>query len=257
MVIAFAVMLPVRFLVRERMVYERKETVTLRSMIQAIFSNKYLMIFYLAFIMIISLNTSSVAGLYFVTYNLGNFELFMIVSFIGMFPMLIVPAILPALVRKFGKKDIYMVSAIIGIITCVVQYLMGYDNFTLFLVFSAIKGIGLTVPMIMMGLFSADCVEYGAYVTGQRNEGITFSVQTFSTKLGTAFAGFLGTALLTYYGYVPKVDQSERALNGLWKMMTLYPAVGLVIAAIIIGFFYKLKESDVKRMMEEMKVKNV
>ncbi|WP_105614734.1 glycoside-pentoside-hexuronide (GPH):cation symporter [Vallitalea okinawensis] len=256
MVIAFAVMLPVRFLVRERIVYERKETVNLKSMIQAISSNKYLMIFYLAFIIMGSLNTSSVAGIYFATYNLGSLELFMIISFIGMSPMLVIPVILPALVRKFGKKNIYMTAVILGIVTCVAQYFIGYENFALFLVLSAIKGIGLMIPGTMMGLFSADCVEYGAYVTGRRNEGITFSVQTFSVKLGTAFAGFFGTVLLGYYGYVPNVQQSERALDGLWKMMTIYPAVGLIIAVIIVGLFYKLKESDVRRMIEEMKVKN-
>lgn len=257
MVIAFLTMLPIRFYARERVVYERKEAVTLGSMIQAVTRNKYLMIFYLAFIIIICLNTSSTVGTFFATYNLGNFELFSAVSISGMLPMLIIPALLPVLVRRFGKKKIFMYTAGFGTVVCLIQYIVGYDNFTLFLVINFIKGFALYTPMMMMGLFSADCAEYGAYVTGKRNEGVTFSVQTFSVKLGSAFAGFSATVLLGGFGYVPKIEQTERTLNGIWHMMTTIPAIGMLIGAIIVGVFYKLKESDVERMINEMKNNNL
>ena len=51
-------------------------------------------------------------------------------------------------------------------------------------------------PVTMMSMFTADCAEYGAYVTGKRNEGITFSIQAFSIKLGGAISGSLSMLLL-------------------------------------------------------------
>lgn len=252
MIIALITMIPIRFTAKERIQYDRSEKVTLKSMFEAVFKNKYLMIFYGAFIAIIGLNTASTVGTFFATYNLGNFELFSIIMLVGVLPMIIIPAFLPVLVRKFGKKKIFLYTAALGIIISLTQYFVGYENFALFLALSFVKGFALYTPMMMMGLFSADCAEYGAYITGKRNEGITFSIQTFSTKLGTAIAGFLGTLLLGTFGYVPNVEQSAESLDGIWKLMTLIPTIGLVIGFIIIALFYDLKEKDVERMIKEM-----
>ncbi len=253
--IALITMIPIRFFTKERVVYERKEKVTLRSMVEAVYRNKYLMIFYAAYIIMVGLNTASIVGVYFVTYNLGKFELYAITALAGMLPMLIVPILLPALVRRFGKKNTFLFSAAFGIVISLIQYFLGYDNFALYLAFTALKGFSLYTPMMMMGLFSADCAEYGAYVTGKRNEGITFSIQTFSSKLGTAFAGLVGTWLLGFFGYVANVEQTARALEGIWLMMTIIPLIGMVIGFIIIAVFYDLKESDVESMIKEMKDK--
>lgn len=255
MVISLITMIPIRFKVRERIVFERKETTTLKDMFRSVFKNKYLLIFFTAYIVMGSMNTSQIAAGYFARYALGNFGLMGLLSLAGMLPMLFIPILLPPLVRKFGKKKIYIGAATLAVVTSVAQYFIGYDSIGLLLLLNLIKGIGYITPPLMMGLFTTDCVEYGAFTTGVRNEGITFSVQTFSTKMGTALAAFIGTSFLTFYGYQPNVQQTSRTLEGLWKMSTLYPALGLVIAIIIIGLFYKLKESDVQHMISEMKTK--
>lgn len=252
--VAFAVMIPVRFLVKERVVYQRTERVTFKSMIEAVTRNTYLMIFYLAFIIINGLNTSGVVGVFFATYNLGNFELFSLINFTSIAPILILPIFVPALVKSLGKKRLFLILAGISVVAGLIQYFVGYQSFPAFLVLNALRTIGVMSPGILMGLFSADCAEYGAYVTGKRNEGITFSIQTFSTKLGLAFGGFIGTALLGVFGYVANVEQTQGALDGIWIMMTLVPTAGLAVAMVIIGLFYRLKESDVQRMINEMKV---
>lgn len=257
MVIALITMVPIRFFAKERVVYDRKEKVTLKSMMQAVYRNKYLMIFYSAFIIILSLNTGSIAGTYFATYNLGNFEMFSIIMMTSFLPMLFIPILIPPLVRRFGKKKIFLYATGFGIIISLVQYLAGYENLTVFLILNFIKGFSIFMPMTMMGLFSADCAEYGAYVTGKRNEGVTFSIQTFSTKLGSAFSGLLGSVLLGYYGYVANVEQTARAIDGIWKMMTIIPIIGLILGFIIIAAFYNLKESDVERMIKEMQNKKI
>ncbi|MCH4888961.1 MFS transporter [Acidaminobacter sp. JC074] len=255
MAIALVTMIPIRFFTKERIVYDRQENVSIKTMFEAVYKNKYLLIYYSAFIVMMSFNTGSAVGTYFATYNLGNFDLFSVVMLVGILPMMIIPVFLPKLITMMGKKKLFLVTTGVGILVTLAQYFIGYSNFALFLVLSFIKGFALYTPMMMMGLFSADCAEYGAYVTGKRNEGITFSIQTFSTKLGTAFAGFFGTMLLGYYGYVANAAQSERAMNGIWKLMTLYPVIGMVIGFVIIYKFYDLEEADVKRMIDEMQMK--
>jgi Na+/melibiose symporter-like transporter len=145
-----------------------------------------------------------------------------------------------------------------SIILSVLQYFLGYENFLLFLVINGLKSIGLFMPMLMMGIFSADCVEYGAYTTGERNEGVIFSVQTFSTKLGGAIASALSLFVIRAYGYSGiAVNQTEQALKGIWITISLIPTIGLVLAFLIFGLFYKLSERDVERMVNEMKEKQL
>ena len=43
-------------------------------------------------------------------------------------------------------------------------------------------------------------------------------------------------------GYVANATQTPRALNGIKAAMTLYPGLCLIIAAVVIGFLYKLDD---------------
>jgi Na+/melibiose symporter-like transporter len=109
--------------------------------------------------------------------------------------------------------------------------------------------------MMLYGMFTADCIEYGAYINGERTEGIAFSLQTFITKLGGAFCNTLCLFLLGIYGYVENADdkmieQSARALHGIWMIMSLVPIGGYFVMIIIMGI-YKLDEKMVAVMMNE------
>jgi GPH family glycoside/pentoside/hexuronide:cation symporter len=188
---------------------------------------------------------------YFVKYNLGNESLISIVTLAAMLPSLVIPFLLPGLVKRFGKKVILLTSVALFIVTSVLSYFIGYPNLTVVLVLTAIRGIGYSVPIILTGMFTVDCVEYGAYKSGHRLEGITFSAQTFTAKLTSAISGATSSFLLAYYGYKANMVQSEEALKGIFKMFTIFPVIGYILMFLIILFFYKLKESDVEKMMSE------
>jgi sugar (glycoside-pentoside-hexuronide) transporter len=252
--VSLFVMLPLRFFVKERIIQPKNKSITLKMMINAIIKNKYLLVFYLAFIAVTSTLTAMTIAPYFAKWNLGDLGKQTIIMATLALPMILIPILSPMLVRKFGKYKIFMWGFASAIILSVLQYFVGYENFYLFLVINLFKMIGLLLPMLMNGMFSADCVEYGAYVNGVRNEGVTFSVQTFSTKLGSAFSGAIGLFVLGLYGYDGKAEaQTARALEGIWVNLTLVPIIGLVIAFIVFGLFYKLREEDVEKMVLEMK----
>jgi len=256
MIIALLTMAPIHFLAKERVLHPQKDKVTLKSMINAVIKNKYLMIFYLSFIVIGGSNFAMTSGPYFAKWNLGNLELQGVLMITMIIPMLLLPMILPLLIRKFGKKKLYIYALSFGIIVAVIQFITGYDNLPLFLLLNVFKGAGAFLPMLMMGMFSADCAEYGAYITGKRNEGITFSIQTFSSKLSTAIAGSLGVALLGFFGYDGMAaTQTEQALNGIWLQTTLFPIIGMFLGLIIFALFYKLDEKQVQNMIIQMEGK--
>lgn len=106
--------------------------------------------------------------------------------------------------------------------------------------------------MLMKGMFVADCIEYGSYATGERAEGISFSIRTFVSKLSTALSAFFAGIILDYIGFVPNISQTESTLKGIFVLATIVPAIGMILASLIIVFFYDLSEGKVKEMIAEM-----
>ena len=251
---ALLIMLPLRFFVKERIMYKREEKTSLKDMIKTVTGNKYLLVFYSSFIALTATLTSMTIAPYFAKWNLGDIGIQTTIMATLAVPMLLIPALTPKFVSMFGKRKIFIWGIGSSIVFSIIQYFVGYENFGLFLLLNALKSLGMYMPMMMMGIFTADCVEYGHYTTGIRKEGITFSVQTFSTKLGGAISGSLALFIISAYGYNGTAAvQSAEALKGIWIATALIPIVGLIIAFVIFTLFYHLSEEDVARMIDEMK----
>lgn len=258
MVISLITMFPIRFFAKERVIYKEKKRHTFKSTVKYLKNNNYLMAFYGAAIISGSFGFHKVLMVYFAKWNLGNIALQGIIGLTTTIPLILLPVFTPTLVRRFGKIKLLKGSFMLTIISTLIQYFLGYDNLTLFLVLNTIRSFGAAMPGILVGMITADCVEYGAYVTGERHEGITFSIQTFATKLITAISGALGVLLLGYFGYNQSLTmQSTQTLNGIWALITLVPILGTIIAYVIISKFYKLEESEVQKMIEEMQSKSI
>lgn len=247
-IVAFIFMIPLRFLACERYVYEQKEVLSFKKILKFVKNNKYLLIFYTA-VMIASLtNTATVSLNYFAIYNLGNESYISTLTVANMIPMLLVPFLLPSLIRRYGKKNIFILTFIITIIASLIFYFVGYSNILLVHIFTMIKGIA-QVPIFMIGLFTVDCIEYGTYTTGERAEGVSFSLQTFTAKLSAAIARAISGFVLQQAGYEAGVLQSAQTLDGIWNMYVLYPIFGALIAIIIMWKYYDLSEKQVDEMI--------
>ena len=246
--LALLSMLPLRYLGRERYVYQQKEVLSLKKIFSFVLNNKYLLIFYGAIIMASLTNTSTVSINYFAIYNLGNESYISTLTIANMIPMLLVPFVLPPLIKRYGKKKIFIMAFIVAILSSLVFYLIGYSNIVWVHLFTTIKGIA-QVPTFMIGLFTVDCIEYGTYTTNERAEGISFSLQTFTAKLSAAVAGAISGFVLERVGYEAGVIQTPQTLNGIWNMYVLYPIFGAVIAIIIMWRYYDLTEKKVDDMI--------
>ncbi len=193
----------------------------------------------------------------FANSNLGSDTMVTIIMGVTILPIIIIAPFLPKLISKFGKKKITVFCSIATIVMCVIQYVTGYSNIVIFLIISAIRVVFMQAPLMLYGMFTADCIEYGAYINGERTEAIAFSLQTFVTKLSAALCQTLCLALLSVSGYVEKAPtQSARSLHGIWIIMTLLPIVGYAIMIIIMGI-YKLDEKKVEEMLEHNKRREI
>ena len=262
-VMAFALMMPASFKLKERYHAEAEETFTIRRMFSYLFRNKYLLIYYVGIFFYSALNIGNAFTLY-VSYYLFNSALFSIlVGAIGTVPQLLIALWLPNLIRRFDKMKVNRVCLLLYVILSVITWAIGYGNVAVYIIMFTIRSVPLAVISLEMFMFTPDCAEYGRFKTGTEAKGITFAVQTFMAKLTGSISSALGLFILglrsvgwqvVEVGSFQELEQSgvtqtPHALNMLWLIFMLIPAIGGLLAYIV-WLFYDLKDKDVQIMID-------
>lgn len=262
-IMAFAFMLPASFKLKERFHAEAEETFTIKRMFSYLFKNKYLLIYYLGLFFYSSLSIGNAFTLY-VSYYLFNSALFsLVVGAVGTVPQLLIALLLPKIIRRFDKMKVNRICLLLYVILSVLTWVIGYGNIVLYIIMFTIRSIPLAVVALEMFIFTPDCAEYGYFKSGTEAKGITFAVQTFMAKLTGSISGSLGMFLLGLESVGWKmvevssfqeleqsgVTQTPHALNMLWLIFMLLPAIGGLLAYIV-WLFYDLKDKDVQVMIE-------
>ncbi|MCD7872697.1 MAG: glycoside-pentoside-hexuronide (GPH):cation symporter [Clostridiales bacterium] len=132
----------------------------------------------------------------------------------------------------------------------VISVLLMVQNF----IFSFFNTINMVIPTEMIG----DTVDYMEWKTGERNEGVSFSVLTFVSKLTGSVSTSLGTALLPVIGlsFVNSGGQ-QVAVKGehtdlyIWALFTVIPYT-LGLLAMVPYLFYDLTGDKLMKIRSDM-----
>jgi len=237
---------------------QTEESFSLRRMLSYLIHNKYLLIFYLAMFLYSGLNTAA-AVLQFTCFYLFNSA--MIATLVGALsfaPAVIISFIMPSLLKRYDKYKLFMLGAVSYAVLSVIAYFVG-PILVPQIVIIVLRGVAIGIMSVLQFMFTPDCAEYGQYKTGIEAKGITFAVQTFTQKLISAVSSSLGVAILGIFGWVSveaenfaqlqelNITQTPQALDALWAVFALVPAIG-GIAAVIVWSCYRLKSSDAALM---------
>lgn len=262
-VIAFGLMSPASFKLKERFHAEAEETFTIRRMFSYLIKNKYLLIYYVGIFFYSSLQIGNAFTLY-VSYYLFNSALFsLVVGAVGTIPQLLIALLLPKIIRRFDKMKVNRICLLLYVILSVITWAVGYGNVVVYIILFTIRSVPLAVVALEMFMFTPDCAEYGRFKSGTEAKGITFAVQTFMAKLTGSISGALGLFILglksvgwqmVEVGSFQELEQSgvtqtPHALNMLWLIFMLIPAIGGLLSYIV-WLFYDLKDKDVQVMIE-------
>ncbi len=175
--------------------------------------------------------------------------------------------LIPKLKKKLDNRQIVLLNIVCRFIvgSCVflaglnfyrtnilvISILLMIQNF----IFSFFNTINMVIPTEMIG----DTVDYMEWKTGERNEGVSFSVLTFVGKLTGSVSTSLATALLPIIGlsFTQHPDGTQTANKGehtdlaIWALFTIVPwALGLI--SIIPYLFYNLTGKRLETIREEM-----
>jgi len=253
-VVSMAMMFPILIFGKERSNNISNNSPSFKQMIEGLSSNKYLIIFYLAFFLVGLTNTVQTVIPTFAQYVLGDTDKGTILLAMAIIPAVIVAVFIPGLCKKVDKFWLYIISLALFVIASVVQFFAGYENDLILYIITGFRGVGLVGYNILAYMFTPDCIEYGHYKTKVRQEGITFSVQTCVTKLSAALMSSMSLVLLAAFGF--KAQNADPVLGvvdeigalGCWHVLTWVSAIGPIIAIAILLFGYKLRDKDVALM---------
>ncbi len=193
---------------------------------------------------------------------------------VGMVPAM---AIFPMLRKKFSLKQIYIGSAIFGLVVhalCYVIFAQEVTKINIYLlwVFLFLMGIPLGIYNVITYALIADSVDYMEWKTGERHEGVCFSFQTFLSKVNAAIATFVFGQLLDRTDFMPVnkslVDNAGRQIfyqqtpetqKMLLALVTIVPAVGFLLTIIPMFFndFSGKVKADAQREIEEKRMKEM
>lgn len=208
----------------------------------AIFHNPPLLVLCIANLCTLAaFNIKLAIQVYYTQYVLHDLQLLSWMGFFSMGCILVGVMLVPAAVKRFGKKQVYLSGLMLWAIGDVMNFLWGTSSL-LFVLFSCIAFFGTAFVNSLNWALVPDTVDYGEWKTGIRAEGSVYTGYTFSRKISAALAGLLPGIRLTQIGYIPHVEQHASTLLGLRQLIFLWPCGLAIAAAVIMGLFYKLNE---------------
>ncbi|MBR1758816.1 MAG: MFS transporter [Lachnospiraceae bacterium] len=248
-VLSFLGMILIPFTVKERFNVPQEKEVPISTILRTVAKNRYLLIIVLVQILGSLTDFATTLQTYFATYCLGSETWLTALALATVFPVLLVVMFVPKLLEKVDNFKAYVVTRIMTIVITVLIYVCGYENIVVMISLVALRAAVSAVWSLVSTIFIADCIEYGEFTTGERNQGVAFSLKAFVNKMVVALAGALGMACLAAIGYVENgVAQTPQVIHGIWVLYSLAPAAGTVIALAVLLLFYPLRDRDVKAM---------
>ena len=99
-----------------------------------------------------------------------------------------------------------------------------------------------------------DCVEYGEWKTGVRNDGFQYAFVSLGNKLGMAIGTSALAGVLSALSFAPNQVQNAAVQNAMHYAFSLLPGVLWLITAIVL-FFYRISKRSYNQIMSELNAK--
>ncbi len=155
-------------------------------------------------------------------------------------------------VKLMGKKWSFIVSLSLVAISAIPFYYIKPDQMPLVYAFQILGMIFAGINATLFWAMVADTADYQEWKYQVRTTGVAFSATTCAQKAGMGIGAAIAGFLVSSFGYDPKaVEQTPEAIHGILLLVSLIPAVGLLLLA---GFFtiYGLNEQVCKTIREEL-----
>lgn len=105
-----------------------------------------------------------------------------------------------------------------------------------------------------------DCIEYGEWKTGIRNEALVMSAYSFGTKMGQGLGTSSIAFMLAAVGFDEALSvQSASCVSGIHTLGTVIPLVaycGLIAVMLYINFRFEKKMPQIRAELKERRLQH-
>ena len=154
---------------------------------------------------------------------------------------------------KIGKRNTFMAAMVIAAILSFMFFFLDRTNIVMIFAFQFLISINAGIIFPLVWSMYADTADYSEWKNGRRATGLVFSAASMSQKFGASIGIAMVGWILAIYGYQANVEQAESTQNGIRMMLSIYPAIGALLAAGFM-FLYPLKESVLEKISAELAV---
>ncbi len=202
-------------------------------------------------------------GTYYFIDVLGSASAAIIIGIPGAIISLFSFALITKIKARFNNKQIVIGSKLVNDALNILMFLLSVKRYAdirfmipIMMLRSTItsffSGVNAVVPTEMI----ADSVDYMEWTTGQRSEGMSFSVLTLIGKFNGAVSRSVGALLISVIGYKTShtdaiIPQTDKVKFRIFAMNTIVPTL-LGLFSIIPIFFYDLVGDKQKRMLSDL-----
>lgn len=171
--------------------------------------------------------------------------------------LFVVGPLIPRIVRTIGKRVGYILLSSFLYFGALLLWLAPLGTYPwLGSVAFFVCGIALFGVNTLMWALEADCVEFGEWKIGQRTEGTTYAIFSFTRKMGQALGGFVGGWALVWAGFVAaEVAAGAEVSTEVAGNIRMWAAIFLIGAAALtqlVMFFYPLSEKRYLEIVSEI-----
>lgn len=227
---------------------------SIKDTIGNLVKNKYLMIITLIMLIQMTAFMGRIAvTAFYVIYCLGSFQMIAVIMTIPSVCSIIGSFFVPFFAKKFGKRNVLMVSMIIQAVGLIIMFAAPFDNMKMVIAGDVIYGLfNVGFPMTLSMV--ADSVDYMELKTGVRTDGTAYATYGLATKIGNAIGASVGVILLSAFGYVANQQQTPQAMTGINAVVNLIPAILFVVAALCC-LLWRMSDKDADEIRAQLKVK--
>lgn len=237
-----------------------QEKYTFKDMIDCVITNKYILVYFLSVIIFTVFLTRMAVEGFIGFYIFNDSMVFTYVMLIGFVPGIVLSGLCGKIADKVGKRNLLAFIYVLLAAASLIIYFFGRENKVFFIVVGGLCAIPNALVSVVRTYIAPDTIEYTRYKTGKDCAGIFYALQSFINKALSGLTGSLALYILAFCGWkevqgesfadlaAQGVTQSEAALNALWKLGYLVPAIGCAVAAILMYVFYKLTDKDAELM---------
>jgi GPH family glycoside/pentoside/hexuronide:cation symporter len=250
-------LLLVFFKTRERPEFMQQSQPSLRQSFKAAWGNKPFIFGMFIFLFTwVSFDILTTILLYFIKYVLGqaaNSDLIMGVIFVTAICAL---PVWNYASRRLNKRLAYIVGiAFWAVVQLVLVTLGPSSSLGLILFLCVLAGIGVGAAHVLPWSIIPDAIEYGELKTGERHEGMFYSLITLSQKVASSFAIPLCLLVLSATGYISNgAQQPASAIMGIRIVAGPIPAALLCIG-ILFAALYPLGRESYTQIARELETR--